>query len=142
MRTKEISYAGYLLKPISPDSLATTLDTVLYKYNLEKRAELAEERYRKLEKSCVILKYFTEHGAAYEWSGNTEKGITIEGLDEPLNSILAAAILPLLQTEAERVSAVLCPEGTDGSRYSIFTVRDSETGLFTGLVIPVSGDSV
>ncbi len=135
MRAKEISYAGYLLKPINPDSLATTLDTVLYKYNLEKRAELAEERYRTLEKTCALLTFFTEQGTAFHWKGNRETGIHFDGID-PASSRgkhLEHLISPLLGPE--RIATVRTGE-SDGELYGIFAVQNDDR-VYSGMVIPL-----
>ncbi|HPA10806.1 MAG TPA: response regulator [Treponemataceae bacterium] len=140
MRTKEISYAGYLLKPISPDSLATTLDTVLYKYNLEKRAELAEERYRTLEKTCALLTYFFEQDVAFRWTGNAEKGIHVDGID-PASSrgtLIERLVVPLLGPD--RIAAI-SKEESDGQVYGIIAVRNEEDTTYSGMVIPLEGDA-
>lgn len=140
MRAKEISYAGYLLKPINPDSLSTTLDTVLYKYNLEKRAELAEERYRTLEKTCTLLRYFSDQDAAFHWKGNAADGIRIEGV--PVNSrrgkFLYSVIPSLL--EGDRLSRIISDEAGDSS-YVVFAVHDGDDDSWSGMVIPVSPQS-
>ncbi len=137
MRAKEISYAGYLLKPINPDSLSTTLDTVLYKYTLEKRAELAEERYRTLEKTCTLLRYFSDHDAAYHWKGSAADGIQIEGItkNSPAGEFLYSAIPSVL--EGDRLARIVTDEKSDSS-YAVFAVHDSDDGCWSGMVIPVS----
>lgn len=77
VRAKEVSYSGYLLKPINPDSLSTTLDTVLYKFKLEKRVQKAEEKYLMLADKCEIVRFFFEHESAFEWSWSPEKGVEL-----------------------------------------------------------------
>lgn len=137
MRAKEISYAGYLLKPINPDSLSTTLDTVLYKYNLEKRAELAEERYRTLEKTCTLLKYFSDRDTAFHWKGTAAGGVHIEGIhsDSASGKYLYTTIPSVL--EGDRLSRIIYDEGRDIS-YAVFAVRDGDDDSWSGMVIPVS----
>lgn len=75
IRAKEVSYSGYLLKPINPDTLSTTLDTVLYKFKLEKRVQKAEEKYLMLADKCEIVRFFFENESAFEWSWTPEKGV-------------------------------------------------------------------
>lgn len=137
MRAKEISYAGYLLKPINPDSLSTTLDTVLYKYNLEKRAELAEERYRTLEKTCSLLKYFSDQDAAYHWKGSAAAGIRIEGIseDSPKGRFLYTMIPSVL--DGDRLARIIHDEAGDSS-YAVFAVHDGDDDSWSGMVIPVT----
>lgn len=140
MRAKEISYAGYLLKPINPDSLSTTLDTVLYKYNLEKRAELAEERYRTLEKTCTLLKYFSDRDTAFHWKGTAAEGIQIDGItnNSPEGMFLYGIIPSML--EGERLARVIHDEAGD-STYALFAIRDGDDESWSGMVIPVLPDS-
>ncbi|HHU35965.1 MAG TPA: response regulator [Treponema sp.] len=139
MRTKQISYAGYLLKPINPDSLSTTLDTVLYKYNLEKRAELAEERYRKLEKTCSLLKFFTEHDAAYEWVFTTTDGVTIHEMlpENPITKNIISHIESLLKKEKNWFTDVIT-ETVSHQSYCVCAVRDEVSCSVSGMLIPLT----
>ncbi len=136
-RAKDISYAGYLLKPISPDSLATTLDTVLYKYKLERRAELAEERYRKLSETCEILSLFMDEGLVFRWTRDGTGGVAWEdGRAPDDDGSLAKRIAEL---------AVTAPGGTDetGARLrvaGVVRIGNAPTGAVDYAVIGARGN--
>lgn len=61
-RAKHLDYSAYLMKPVNPDSLTNTLDTILYKYKLEKRVKAAELQYSELSQKCEIFKFFSDGG--------------------------------------------------------------------------------
>lgn len=90
VRAKEVSFSSYLLKPINPDTLSTTLDTVLYKFKLEKRVQKAEERYRLLADECGIIKQLFDGNAACEWLWAPDSGVSIPVFQDP-RSIEAAS---------------------------------------------------
>ncbi|HNQ96803.1 MAG TPA: response regulator [Treponemataceae bacterium] len=142
-RAKEISYAGYLLKPINPDSLATTLDTVLYKYKLEKRAELAEERYRILSDNCEVLKNFMDAGLTHSitWKADTGLVYTSDGSStdvsffEPIREQLISLLSRV--TNDDRLATVLKPSSCD-NQFMILGVRNPDSQAVSALVIPLS----
>ncbi len=149
LRAKDISYAGYLLKPISPDSLATTLDTVLYKYKLEKRAELAEERYRKLSETCEILKFFTDDGLVFRWTRDEtgvvswEDGRAPEGDDGSLAERIGALAVSSAGDERFRVAGVVTPGNVPGNAlsYAVFGTRAGDSAVMSGLAVRLEAAS-
>lgn len=66
-KAKEIAFSGYLIKPINPDSLATTVDMVLYKYKLQKRVQEAEEKFKQIAARCEVMQYFLEENTVFRW---------------------------------------------------------------------------
>lgn len=152
LRAKDISYAGYLLKPINPDSLATTLDTVLYKYKLEKRAEIAEDRFRKLAETCDVLQFFMESESAYRWSrvpGGEPIIVDFPGSSEALRELtskirfLAENALGSPDNVARRVATLLSLESAGvKATYAVLGSSGSEEGSFIGLVIPLDGTNI
>lgn len=157
-RAKDISYAGYLLKPINPDSLATTLDTVLYKYKLEKRAELAEERYRRLSETCEILSLFEENDLVFHWTlGNDgvvawEDGHAPQGdrdsLAEGIAGLVASSFANRVDAAGEgarpRVAGVVSADvvssgatPVDSGHYVVFGARGSESAIVAGVAVRI-----
>ncbi len=137
-RTKNLDYATYLLKPINPDSLSTTLDTVLYKYKLERRVRQAEAQFRKLADTCGLLTYFTERGAAAEWRWSPSAGLETErgSLSDTVRERLAEGIAA---TSAggipEKVNFILPrPDGA----WAVIGILDRADGRLRGLVIPLN----
>jgi CheY-like chemotaxis protein len=150
-RAKDISYAGYLLKPINPDSLATTLDTVLYKYKLEKRVKLAEEKFSALAKTCELISLFKESDRALSWSWNAVSGITFPP-SAPLAGITADDLIERIRStvrslsdsgrlasSAGRIAALLEFRNGDGVTvpFALLGMRDDETGAVNGLAVPL-----
>lgn len=151
-RAKEISYSGYLLKPINPDSLATTLDMSLYKYKLEKRVKQAEEGYRRLAARCRAINCLFDRNAAFEWTWKPDTGSALDGnvaaaghpvaaIGEQLDSLMRARSGP--QGDG-CVSTIVLASGSDGSRlaYAVIGMRDDATGTVSGTLIPVAGGAV
>jgi CheY-like chemotaxis protein len=150
-RAKDLHCAGYLLKPVNPDSLATTLDTVLYKYKLEKRVRLAEEKFRELSGKCAILRFFFDEHAAYDWISSPQGEISFKDISaahalfhkeitEKLSAIVAEAI-----SCNGRISTLLSVDvGTAGAADSNFVVIgtvDKDDGSVSGMLIPLSQQS-
>jgi CheY-like chemotaxis protein len=151
VRAKEITYAGYLLKPINPDSLSTTLDTALYEYKLEKRVEEAETRFRGLVEKCEVLQYFFDHRASFEWSWNAETLASLSGyigtenipalhLEEKINAFITTRLqggqIP------ERLSASIEMTNESGKRlfFALIGICNTEHTIIHGLLIPLAGD--
>jgi CheY-like chemotaxis protein len=162
VRAKEISYAGYLLKPINPDSLSTTLDTALYKYKLEKRVEEAEARFRGLTDKCEILKHFFDSQEAFGWEWLPETGLvslvlpdsfsaTASIFGDKINGILASrfsgspVLAPDTQGDSlftgERVSGIFeVPSGAgELQKFVLLGARNSRTGKIEGVVMCLGG---
>lgn len=144
-RAKDISYAGYLLKPINPDSLATTLDTVLYKYKLEKRVKQAEEKFRKMAEKCDIVRFFFSEGAAFEWEWKPESGVAFTDLPsegafpvDAASKAVDSAIRSRLGSEGSIAIHVEIP-GTDGvtGMYALLGIKNAESDAVTGMLVPL-----
>jgi len=152
-RAKDISYAGYLLKPINPDSLATTLDTVLYKYKLEKRVEQAEVKFRQLAEKCDILQFFFSRNAAFEWTWNPETGAVLKNDADsgflPVDAALKA-IDSAVRSRAEN-DALVAPDAdgkiallveipiAEGSTraFALMGIPDAVSGHVSGMLVPL-----
>ncbi len=150
-RAKDISYAGYLLKPINPDSLATTLDTVLYKFKLEKRAEIAEERYRKLAETCEVLNFFRDEGIAYRWTLSESGSVALDDVSgtDSIDGSLVSQIENLVASARGgsgssedngipfRVAGVIRGTSVSGDEclYAVIGARGNETSAVSGLAI-------
>lgn len=137
-RTKDLEYATYLLKPINPDSLSTTLDTVLYKYKLERRVRQAEEQFRQLADTCGLLQFFLERGAAGEWYWSPSSGLEAErgGLADSIRDILAQGIASSSSgSMPERVNFIM--HRTEGA-WAVIGHHDTAAGKLHGLVIPLN----
>ncbi len=159
VRAKEISYAGYLLKPINPDSLSTTLDTALYKYRLEKRVEQAEARFRGLADKCEVLQFFFNQNAAFEWIWSSETGSHVSGytdheaispsdIEEKINTMLSFRFSsnPLLMAKTDgesgnRITGLLefTSERIKPALFTLIGIRNTETGQVNGILIPLAG---
>lgn len=150
-RAKDISYAGYLLKPINPDSLATTLDTVLYKYKLEKRVQVAEEKFRALAGTCELISFFKESNWALQWSWNGDSGVSL-GNPGPFTGIPAESLIKRIGSvvgtlsgsdgfavSGGRVSSLIELANAEGSAVALALIgkRDDETGAVHGLAFPL-----
>lgn len=150
-RAKDISYAGYLLKPINPDSLATTLDTVLYKYKLEKRVNLAEAKYRKLAETCEILNFFTASGASYSWLWQAETGakIAVEGsnaesgipnmeaaIDSAVKAFLSSPTNSQSDGRIARLLEISLPSGLIAS-CAVIGVSENSRDTMAGIIVPL-----
>jgi|GEM_PF-857753 len=159
VRAKEITYAGYLLKPINPDSLSTTLDTVLYKYKLEKRVKEAEERFHQMTQKYGVVRYFFDQNAACDLKWDSVSGAHIEGhacadvsipsLEEKIGHLISAHFSPREDaSDADReiplrISTVVRGETSSGIQVDLVVigVRDTETGRVSGMIIPLDGDA-
>ncbi len=150
-RAKDISYAGYLLKPINPDSLATTLDTVLYKYKLQKRVDMAEEKYRKLAETCEILNFFSTSGASLSWVWKPENGakITVEGsqvessipdmeaaIDSAVKAFLSSQANPQADGRMARLLEISLPSGIVAS-FAVIGVSENSRDSMAGIIVPL-----
>ncbi len=150
-RAKDISYAGYLLKPINPDSLATTLDTVLYKYKLEKRVKLAEEKFAALADTCELLSFFKESGMALSWSWNADSEVTLPS-SKPFAGIPAEAFMERIGSAVRSLSDSSRPASPSGRiaalveflngdgvavPFALLGMRDDGTGAVNGLAVPL-----
>jgi DNA-binding NarL/FixJ family response regulator len=145
VRAKEVSYAGYLLKPINPDSLATTLDTVLYKSKLEKRVRRAEEKSRELERFGAIFSGLAERRACFDWAWTAESGLSFSG-GEPSEAL--RSIAPRLETFAASCanlslaslssSCLIENISGDGTRssFAVLALRDGSS--VSGMAIQLS----
>lgn len=158
VRAKEISYAGYLLKPINPDSLSTTLDTVLYKYKLEKRVKEAEERFRQLTEKYGVVRYFFDQSAACELKWDPVSGAHVLGysgidlsmasLEDKIGSRMAAHFAADRDSGVSgkevplRISTVFSDVTSSGVTVELVLlgVRNPETGQVSGMIIPLDGD--
>lgn len=150
-RAKDISYAGYLLKPINPDSLATTLDTVLYKYKLAKRVEIAETKFRKLTETNEVLDFFFDSDASLKWSWNPESGVSLDA-ESPMGGIaiaeLSRAIDSAVRAFAEsparasggtRIARLLELPDSSGiaAPFALIGILDPQTGNVSGMLVPL-----
>lgn len=148
VRAKEIAYAGYLLKPINPDSLSTTLDTALYKYKLEKRVESAEEKFRHLTEACDVLNYFLDQKAAFHWNWAADQGVLLTGysgfddipaalLEERINELVSA---PETLTD-NRISGLIELTSADKSRhvFCVIGIRLADSTSCSGMILPLAG---
>lgn len=137
-RAKDLDYATYLLKPINPDSLSTTLDTVLYKYKLERRVREAEEKFRQLAQTCELLQFFLDHDSAAHWEWSPERGLVAgRGSMAPSLQARLSEALPCLAGEAglpERVN-FLIPDKDAG--YAAIGHRTQDAGKLEGILIPL-----
>lgn len=147
VRAKEITYAGYLLKPINPDSLATTLDTALYKYKLEKRVRKAEERYKSLADKCEMISYFIEGHAAFEWSYANGSPRIPEGsaihssfTEGSLAPSLAKAAEACLSSEGRKIATFATVSDASGKdvHAALICLYEGESDAVKGLVIPLT----
>lgn len=149
VRAKKISYAGYLLKPINPDSLSTTLDTTLYKYKLEKRVQKAEEKYQQLVGKCEIVQMFMENNIAFEWSWSGEKGPHISGdisslfpgcqeMENRLDRIIRHAIESGSLEQTNRIAFCLPVDDNSDSSLALLGIRKDASNIFSGLIIPLN----
>ncbi len=150
-RAKDISYAGYLLKPINPDSLATTLDTVLYKYKLEKRVQLAEEKFRALSDTCELIAFFKESGRALPWSWNGESGVSLgnqgpfagippESFIARIGSVVGSlSVSGGLAAAGGRIASLVEFMNAEGVSvpFALIARRNDETGAVNGLAFPL-----
>jgi len=155
VRAKEISYAGYLLKPINPDSLATTLDTVLYKYKLELRMRKVEEKYQALSDKCRVADTFFERNDAFNWKWNESTGakiscpencapLPVQILEEKLSSYVSGQFNNPTEINATRLSFLVeVPDSASiNFRYASIAIIDREQGTVFGMLIPLAGDTV
>lgn len=139
VRAKDLEYATYLLKPINPDSLSTTLDTGLYKYRLERRVRAAEDKFRQLAETCDLLRFFLDRDAAANWYWTPGEGLSrIRGslpalCRERLQEELVKAF-PDGDSLPERVNFLI-----DGPElaWSVIGCRCREEKALEGLVIPL-----
>jgi AmiR/NasT family two-component response regulator len=144
-RAKEITYAGYLLKPINPDSLATTLDTALYKYKLEKRVRNAEEKFRQLSAKSEIFQRLIDGNSAWEWEQSVGGGLTLHSFPE---SLTGESVKQSLRNAADacRISeagqCALCVEidaAAPKKRMALLSILVRETDIVSGILIPLAG---
>lgn len=147
VRAKEISYAGYLLKPINPDSLATTIDTALYKYKLEKRVQLAEDKFRVLTEQCDVLRYFIDKRLAFGWNWLEDSGVRVDdaGPRDPelvrrILSRVGEAVAACRAKGLDRLSLFIEDSGTDGQPFlcAAVGVWNGDGSSMSGLIIPLS----
>ncbi len=152
VRAKEISYAGYLLKPINPDSLSTTLDTALYEYKLEKRVEKAEARFQGLSEKCEILQYFYDQKAAFEWTWKADTGTSLSGYSgqyhipsAQIETTISETITRLLPEgkEGDRISALVEMPSDTGKKtfFALIGISSEKTGQIRGMIIPLAGET-
>ncbi len=139
VRAKEISYSGYLLKPINPDSLATTLDTVLYKYKLEKRVQQAEARFRALAEKCELIQFFFDREASFEWTWSAGDGFRSTVADGNVFKILQSAVGPWLSGDSDRIALTLAVPGPDGAEchYAALGIKKRDPDVAQGVLIPL-----
>lgn len=145
VRAKEITYAGYLLKPINPDSLSTTLDTALYEYKLEKRVKEAEARFKGLAEKCELLQYFFDQKASFKWEWREETGVVVseypgkEAIQEKIHEFLAGKTYS--QDATDRISGLLEIQGeTDTNQvFALIGIHNNETGIIHGMLILLPG---
>lgn len=152
-RAKEIAFSAYLLKPINPDSLATTLDTVLYKYKLEKRVQLAEEKFKQVAAKCEIMQFFLEEHVAFRWEQDSPDSIAFDSVspfdgkttaliqDSILSEIAAASRdNPAGSFEFIRLLSLPSAESDSGTaerNYTLIAVRSASSGKARGLLLPL-----
>lgn len=146
VRTKDVSYAGYLIKPINPDSLSTTLDTALYKYNLERRIRTAEQNYRRLAEVCEVLTFFHDRGGALKWSMEKEQkpaADTTAGEGTFDSAIMLDRLEHLIKGLPEPVSdrLALSMNLPDGTLSAVIAVRLRDES-WTGLIIPLNAGGI
>lgn len=150
-KAKGISYAGYLLKPINPDSLSTTLDTALYEYKLEKRIEKAETKYRELVKTDELLQCLKAGKYAFEWVWERDSGSSIVGnIDgspipaEKITKKIDAFYASQIATGdiAETVTSLIEIMSDSGEK-ELFALIGTSNNLkqrVSGLIIPLKGE--
>lgn len=141
VRAKDLSYAGYLIKPINPDSLSTTLDTALYKYNLERRIRTAEQNYRRLAEVCEVLSFFYDHQEAFKWSMAKDQqpiAETTAGLGTQDQTILLTRLEKLIKGLPDPGPDRLAVSLTlpDGTLSAVIAVRLRDES-WNGLIIPL-----
>lgn len=138
-RAKDLDYATYLLKPINPDSLSTTLDTVLYKYKLERRVKQAEEKFRQLAQTCELLQFFLDRDSAVNWTWSPLAGIVTGrgSMTQSLKGKLAESLAKMSPEAAvpERVNFLL-PDREGG--WAVVGYRAHDGDKLEGIVIPLS----
>jgi len=147
VRAKEITYAGYLLKPINPDSLATTLDTALYKYKLEKRVRKAEDRYKSLADKCEMMRYFLDGEAAFEWSFVDGSARFPEGsaifasfTEKSVVPAIAKTAEACLSSETRKIATFATAEDASGKavRAALICLYDGDSSAVKGLIVPLA----
>lgn len=150
VRAKEISYAGYLLKPINPDSLSTTLDTVLYKYKLEKRVQKAEEKFRNLSEKCELLQFFSDNACVFEWTWQPKEGFrfavsqdrptvpdSVAGLASRLGALVSDWFAPA-PDETQLAALIDSDAEACGKKvHAVIGLRNADTGIVSGMLIPL-----
>lgn len=150
-KAKGISYAGYLLKPINPDSLSTTLDTALYEYKLEKRVEKAETKYKELVKTDELLHCLKERKCAFEWVWDRDSlssfvgiigglPIPVEKITKKIDAFFASQIVTgnIVETVASLIEVKL--DSGEKELFALIGTSDSLKQKVTGLVIPLHGE--
>ncbi|TAH54775.1 MAG: response regulator [Treponema sp.] len=152
-RAKEIAFSAYLLKPINPDSLATTLDTVLYKYKLEKRVQHAEEKFKQIAEKCEIMQFFLEERAAFKWE-QTDSGDILFDSDIPIDSRTRTILQESVRSEIQallqqnsgnsfesirfvRLNQMEEVPVTGDTAYTLIAVRSASSGRIRGLLLPL-----
>jgi CheY-like chemotaxis protein len=154
VRAKEISYAGYLLKPINPDTLATTLDTVLYKYKLELRVRKVEEKFQALSDKCRVADAFFDQNAAFGWTWSESSGakilcsencelLPVKVLEEKISVFVSLRLKDRKDSDAARLSFLVEAQSSSSgsSLYASIAIIDRERGTVFGMLMPLSGDS-
>lgn len=152
IRAKEITYSGYLLKPINPDSLSTTLDTALYEYKLEKRVELAEIKFRALVEKCNVMQFFFDQNAAFEWIWKKETGtvfsaqnnpekLNVNNLAEKIDGIISRHIESL--TSGDSMSTLLELKTAEEKKqaFTLLGIWNEEKAQIGGMIIPLAEET-
>jgi len=136
-RTKGLDYATYLLKPINPDSLSTAIDTMLYKYKLERRVRQAEDKFRQLADTCELLRFFLDRDAATGWEWSAESGLEADAdtLQDALRDRLAACIAKSAAGGVPERINILLP-GPEGG-WAVLGIRSAGRNGLHGLLVPL-----
>ncbi len=146
-RTKHLDYTAYLMKPVNPDSLSNTLDTILYKNKLERRVREAERIWTQLSDKCRVLQFFRDHSLAFRWSWVKDGGVRMEDADQNaalFNQSIERCIheVTLTSDEFSWFSRLIRNSDNLHPPALVLAVPEEDSAGYVGLVIPVQGESV
>lgn len=154
-RAKEIAFSSYLLKPINPDSLATALDTAIYKYSLEKRVQKAEEHFKVLASKCLIMQFLVQKGSAFKWTySQTTESLDLEDIPF-LNNITNKQLKEIIIRKCRNIlneNSILnfiykldvenTNKNEENFSFTVVGVKNTENFTFEGLLLPLDSTSL